>query len=197
MAATRSSSEWFGDAPSAHGVVLRLAGLPRRRFVAIGRPARRCARRPPGPLHGWCRWGRRTPTGNPRVRLRLTDRGDHVRRPAVHARRTLRRGRREHDAAQQVGRISAISCATKLPSEKPRRSTRSRPMPRGTRSRRGPSLRRCSASCRSWHRRRRCRRRPLVGPRRVRRRARDPSCRGCRGSAAAGRAARRSSPRSR
>ena len=37
------------------------------------------------------------------ARLRLTDRGDHLRRPAVHPRRTLRCRGREHDASQQVG----------------------------------------------------------------------------------------------
>ena len=47
--------------------------------------------------------GRRRPRDIPRARLRRTHRFDHLRRPAVHARRTLRRGGREHDAPQQVG----------------------------------------------------------------------------------------------
>ena len=38
-----------------------------------------------------------------RVRLRRTDRADHLGCPAVHPGRALRCGRREHDAPQQVG----------------------------------------------------------------------------------------------
>ena len=49
-----------GDAPGAHGVVLRLAGLPRRRLVPVGRPSAEDA---PGGLlarlAARARWGRR------------------------------------------------------------------------------------------------------------------------------------------
>ena len=138
----RSSSEWFG--------------MPRRtrRRTAPGGSATSSARRgrwssPKMRAAACCPAsrlvadGRRRRRGIPRGSAPVADGLDHVRRPAVHARCALRRGRREHDSAHEVGADERDLLRDEAPIEKPSRSTRSSPSSRGTLSHRGPSARCC------------------------------------------------------
>src|SRR6185295_19709080 len=80
-----------GDSPRAHGVVLGLTGLPRRRFVAIACPLEDASGRLLPCFEARGRWREEDFDVSLRARFRLTDRADDLRRPAVHPRRTLRR----------------------------------------------------------------------------------------------------------
>ena len=125
IAATRWSSEWLGM-PQAHTAsycawrVCHVVGSSR--LVVL---PRRCARRPAGPPRDSCPWGRRRRRGIPAdsVSGPPTAPITSGAQPCIPAApcgaddaSTTRRSR--------SGRISAISCATKLPIEKPSRSTR-------------------------------------------------------------------------
>ena len=130
-------------------------------LVRLGRLSlrRRCVRRLAGPLRDSClSWAKKTETYPCGSRLRRADGPDDLWCPAVHTRCALGAEEASTTRRSRSGLISAISRATKLPIENPRRFTRleAHRLDEGD-WRREPSLRPCSASCLSWPPRRRCR----------------------------------------
>ena len=125
IAETRWSSEWFGI-PHAQTAsycawrVCHVVGSSRSAVLPKMRPA--ACWPPPARVRG------REEDGEVSLgsRLRRTDCADHLRRPAVHPGCALRCRDASTTRRSKSGRMSAISCATKLPIEKPSRSTRSK-----------------------------------------------------------------------
>jgi hypothetical protein len=107
------------DPPSAHGVVLRLAGLPCGRRVLVGLLPEDASGDLLPCFAARAGEGEEDVKVSLRIRFRLTNCADHIRCPPVHPVGALRSRRREHDAAEQVGADECDLLCDEAPDREP------------------------------------------------------------------------------